>query len=276
MTPSGTKQLSRSVETQIEIDAPLERVWEALTEADELARWFPPEARVTPGPGGSIEMFWGENGTVWESRVDVWEPHRRLRTTGVPRPANDSSASDATPLVLDYFLEARGGKTVVRLVHSGVGSGADWADEYYESFRRGWDFELRGLRHYLERHRGQRRLVAWARFEFEIPFDEAWARLMGPRGFLRDGSLEGLEEGDRYSITAANGDAFTGIVQVNEPLRQFSGTVENTNDSLLRVKLDPAPEGGEATVWLSTYRVSRDEVDAFQWRWSDILRQLLG
>ena len=39
----------RSIETQIEINAPVEAVWKALTDAAELANWFPVKARVKPG-----------------------------------------------------------------------------------------------------------------------------------------------------------------------------------------------------------------------------------
>lgn len=44
----------RSAGGTVEIEAPIERVWRALTEAAELERWFPLEARVEPGEGGSI------------------------------------------------------------------------------------------------------------------------------------------------------------------------------------------------------------------------------
>jgi uncharacterized protein YndB with AHSA1/START domain len=272
MTESAKK---RTFETQLEIAAPMEDVWKALTEADELTRWFPLEAKVTPGPGGSVEMGWPLQNTVWDSRIEIWEPNRRLRSVGVPRDAGGSSEK-LTPLVLDYFLETSGGKTILRLVHTGFRSGSDWDNEYFESFHRGWDFELRGLRHYLERHRGERRAVAWARQVFQIPFDEAWARLMGPRAVLKQGSLQGLREGDHYAITAATGDVFEGIVQVNTPPKQFAGTVETRNDSLLRVKLDPAAGGGDATVWLSTYGVPQADVDSFQKRWSDVLQQVFS
>ena len=280
MTQSGKKQGPRSIETQIEIAAPVEAVWKALTETDELIRWFPLEARVTPGPGGSIWTSWKElRDCGAESRIEIWEPSRRLRTIevtplgGTPQTAEDAARSTAR--ILDYFLETREGKTVLRLVHSGFGNGSDWEDELYYAFRRGWQFELRGLRHYLERHRGQPRAVAWARETFPYSSEEAWNRLMGPRGILREGSLEGLREGDRYSFLAANGDGFKGIIEVHEPQRQFTGTVENMNDALLRVKVEPLSGRGDATVWLSTYGIAQDEVDSFQRRWNELLRQLL-
>ena len=265
----------RTFETEIEIDAPVESVWKALTEADELTRWFPLEAKVNPGVGGNVEMSWTKVYSVWNSRIEIWEPNRRLRSVGAPK-FTGGSAKEVTPLILDYFLEARGGKTILRVVHSGFRSVDDWDNEYFESFHQGWDFELRGLRHYLERHAGEHRLVAWAKADFRLPFDEAWARLMGPDAILKEGSLEGLQEGDRYTITSTTGEVFSGVVQVNTPSKQFSGTVENQNDSLLRVKLDPAKEGGNATVWLSTYRVPQAEVTAFEHRWNDVLQKLFS
>ena len=41
----------RRLEKEIEIAAPASEVWKALTESKELAKWFPLEARVTPGVG---------------------------------------------------------------------------------------------------------------------------------------------------------------------------------------------------------------------------------
>ena len=48
----------------------------------------------------------------------------------------------------------------MRLVHSGFGAGAEWDDEF-DSISNGWKFERRGLRHYLQRHFGKDRRVAW-------------------------------------------------------------------------------------------------------------------
>ena len=47
-------QETRTVEREIEIDAPLAAVWRAHTDAEEVTRWFPLHARVSPGAGGSV------------------------------------------------------------------------------------------------------------------------------------------------------------------------------------------------------------------------------
>ncbi len=40
---------------EIEINAPAEEVWNALTDPKELEKWFPLEARVTPPTGEGKE-----------------------------------------------------------------------------------------------------------------------------------------------------------------------------------------------------------------------------
>ena len=57
---------------------------------------------------------------------------------------------------MEFTLETHQGKTRLRLVHSGFGEGAAWDNEL-EGITEGWQAELRSLRHYLERHRGQDR-----------------------------------------------------------------------------------------------------------------------
>ncbi len=62
---------SRSNETQLEIAAPVEALWKALADPAELVRWFPLEAQVTPGPGGSIRCSATREATVWLSAYGV-------------------------------------------------------------------------------------------------------------------------------------------------------------------------------------------------------------
>ena len=90
----------KKVEAQITIDADAATVWRALTDGEELTRWFPLDARVTPGEGGSIWMSF-RGGLDWETPIALWEPNRHLRTAD-PAPS---------PLAVDYFIEAQGGQT---------------------------------------------------------------------------------------------------------------------------------------------------------------------
>ena len=70
---------TRSHETEIEIQASPEDVWKALTDPIELARWFPRQADVDPGVGGSLRLHWGPTITGI-CPIQVWEPAHHLRT----------------------------------------------------------------------------------------------------------------------------------------------------------------------------------------------------
>ena len=77
MDDTATRQ-ARAFRTSLDIDASPEEVWAALTQAEELVRWFPTDAKVTPGKGGTMLWSWG-HGEDWVTRIDAWEPGRLLR-----------------------------------------------------------------------------------------------------------------------------------------------------------------------------------------------------
>lgn len=151
-------QSTRSHETRIEIAGPIEDVWRSLTDPAELARWFAPAMRVEPGAGGSVVADWGP-GLEWKTAIEVWEPNRHLRLTETRERVLSSSPEEQRlvpcRLVEDFYLEAgAGGKTVLRLVHSGFGSPEDWDNEY-DGTRGGWIGCFVRLKHTLERHKGE-------------------------------------------------------------------------------------------------------------------------
>lgn len=53
MPQKRDERVARRVETEIEIDAEIGEVWKALTDENELKRWWPLDARVVQGSGGS-------------------------------------------------------------------------------------------------------------------------------------------------------------------------------------------------------------------------------
>ena len=115
----------RRYEITIDIAAPIERVWKAISDGEELMRWFPPEARSTPGPGGSIYYSWGPEFSS-DCKIQVWEPPHHLRVDWIEHPpkADPVALAKEAPirLAVDYELTGRGGSTTLRLVHSGFGA----------------------------------------------------------------------------------------------------------------------------------------------------------
>ena len=217
----------KKVSTEIAIDADADTVWRALTEAEELKRWFPLDARVTPGEGGVVWLSWGE-GADWEAPIEIWEPGRHLRTVD-PAPSK---------LAVDYYIESRGGETVLRLVHSGFAADA-WDDEI-DTMTAGWRTFLATLRHYLDRHRGQPRTLAYFRHPVvELPRAEAYPRALTALGFPHD-----LAEGRPH----ANGDVLVAAPPVN-----LTVTMEQYGDAVLMIEIEPGRGKCRPAAWLSLY-----------------------
>ena len=85
---------TRDVTREISIAAPVDAVWKALTDAEELVRWFPPVATVQPGPGGRLRREW-QTGEAIEERIGRGrEAHERS-----PWPASGDSAGRVAGLL---------------------------------------------------------------------------------------------------------------------------------------------------------------------------------
>jgi uncharacterized protein YndB with AHSA1/START domain len=242
---TGTAE-TRSAAGQVELAVPIERVWRALTEAEDLARWFPLEAKVEPGPEGRVWMSWGHEYGAW-SDVRAWEPPHHL--------AISWRFGDEPVQVTDYRLEGRGGATHLRVVTSGMPAGADW-DDLVEGTRLGWKFELAQLRHYLERHEGENRRVRFVRRRVSLPRAEIWARLMGsgrPALPLRTGAV--LDRTDQWQYAAVTEEPEDGLVRVSvEP------THDTTQDLDATVFL--AGWGGDGTALDRTSRACASELES--------------
>jgi len=279
---SQSTQSERQVDKTLDINAPADAVWAALTEPQELVRWFPLEAEVEPGVGGSILLSWGDR---WRGRHDIqiWEPGRHLRTNwpveseGTPAEETlagpDEARSRLSELTVDYHIEGEGGVTTLRLVHTGFGQGAEW-DDWYDGIRRGWDYELECLRHYLENHHGQDRHVAWARRTIARTGTAAFDAVFGPDGLLTTGSVAGLDHGAPYALKAFDGTEIRGNVLVNDGGGQFAGTFDGLNNGCFRVESFAHGDQQEINVFISTWDVPESRVRDMESRWQERLEQL--
>ncbi|HET9671258.1 MAG TPA: SRPBCC domain-containing protein [Actinomycetota bacterium] len=132
------------IRKHLELDAPIERVWAALTTPDGLLAWFPTHAaEIDLRPGGRLALRWADDGD--EGVVDVVEPPRRLvfrwRPEGRDRPFT----------TVAFTLEDLGDRTGLTLVESGSTSLPDQIHQQaWEGNDRGWDEELAELKASLE------------------------------------------------------------------------------------------------------------------------------
>ena len=275
----------RRIETNVELDAPVDAVWKALTDAEELSNWFPPFAEVKPGVGGHIRFVWDEK-QDWTSPIGAWEPNKHLRVVWIeatpPEKAEQAKKHGfyaPFPLAVDYYLEDRGSKTTLRLVHSGFSTDAAW-DSQYDGTRRGWASELGGLKHYIKYHRGTNRVVVHAMCKIgDTSTDDAWQLLMGPQALLAEGDLAGRGGGDRYAIRTSAGDRLEGEIRIINPPNDFCATAENLNNSYLRMRIDdgcmtsPDPQ---VNLFLSAYGLPAEQTDGLPQRWQAMLDEVFA
>jgi uncharacterized protein YndB with AHSA1/START domain len=263
--PAGT----RKQEHEIVIDAPIEAVWKAITDAEELTRWFVEAAKVEPGVGGTFWISWGgaEEGS---SQIEVWEPNHKLRLALKPFDMGAAKPDAPTAMINEYTLERRDGKTVLRLVHSGIPDSPDW-DGFYNGTDSGWPSFFRTLRHYLEHHEGKPRAVVKIVGKLPGSLEDGWQRLTGPGGF-------GLQPiaGQAFSTRTGAGDPLHGDVAFAKAPGLLELSIKELDDAFFAHSMACAGDSQYVYTVLSLYGKRESEVEAIRVKWEPWLKAVLG
>lgn len=248
-----TKPKTRAVDMEVEVEAPADAVWRALTHPEEISRWFAPTASGQPGPGGHITVAWGA--TEWTSEIVTWDPGRHLSLRDMV-PEGGEAPEPGT--AVDYFVEERGGKTVVRLVNSGFSADDDW-DEFFHMLENGWAFFLWNLRHYLERHRGTPRSMISSRPWVSGSREEVWDRVFGPLGIADAPD----RAGEPFTLTLGD-TTLEGESVLSDRPWAFAGRLPSLDDGVIHVEMEGAGDRWKLGFWLSGYGVDPDHCAELQ------------
>lgn len=146
--------MSKSHETIIDIKATAEEVFRAVTDPEQIVKWFAPYARVDGHVGGVYDISWDPE-LQGDGTISVWDPPKHFaqyteRSVAYNCEGQPVDTGTAQRIVIDYYIEAIGdGVTRLRLVQSGFGPESAWDDEY-EATRTGWAEFLKKLKTILE------------------------------------------------------------------------------------------------------------------------------
>jgi uncharacterized protein YndB with AHSA1/START domain len=248
---------------EIEIDAPPEAVWKAISTGEGLTRWYAEEARIEPRAGGENWVSWGEGQEVGNENL-AWEPGRRL-TVGKP---GHETATDWNAIVIDFEIETRGGKTLLKLVQSGLPAGPDW-DSMDDGTDVGWEMFLFALKFYLERHAGQPRRTILRYWASPRPADETFAALRELLGIAADD----LRPGARYAATTAGGDQIGGEILAVEAGHLLVASVAELDDALVSITVHGTAKGAYVNFIVGTFGLPEAQYAEAKTRWSHLLQQ---
>ena len=143
------------IQRETVINAPVERVWALITEAEHLGRWFGDAgAEIDLRPGGAMVLRWADHGISRGRVVTVEPPHRfSYRWAPFKDPGGDEPVEGNSTLV-EFTLEPKDDGTLLRVVETGFASLAVSDDQRaanHASNTRGWEFETGELREYAEK-----------------------------------------------------------------------------------------------------------------------------
>jgi uncharacterized protein YndB with AHSA1/START domain len=143
------------IEREVTIDAPPERVWELVTEAEHLGRWFGDAgAEVDLRPGGALALHWSEHGTSM-GRIEAVEPTRLFAFRWAPfKDPGGVDPTDGNSTRVEFTLSAAGDGTRLRVVESGfemLDCPEEQRHKNLDGNTEGWRMELGELQGYATR-----------------------------------------------------------------------------------------------------------------------------
>lgn len=143
------------IEKSIELKAPVERVWRALTDHDEFGQWFRVKLEAPFAPGevsrGRITHPGFEH-VMWEARVVAMDRPRLFSFTWHPYaidPAIDYSGE--TPTLVEFRLAPTAAGTRLDITESGFDTVPE--DRRAEAMRMndgGWEAQTQNIRAHVE------------------------------------------------------------------------------------------------------------------------------
>ncbi|MCZ6617257.1 MAG: SRPBCC domain-containing protein [Gammaproteobacteria bacterium] len=259
---------TRNIVREFRIDATPAEVWNALTRATEITRWFAPFAETQPGADGHISLSWNFDGLMQKCPIRAWTPEEHLNMGWRAGPGKGREVP------VDIRLERADGGTLLRLVHSGFLSDASW-DEEFESHGRGWSYELRSLKYYLENFLGKNRQHVVKLFPITGDLKEAWSTAIGSSGaFMADPAS--LEEGNRFELRLPSGDLTASRVFYQVAGTDFAFVSDILQGGLFRFALETFNGQPEIWIWAFSWQLAQRQLEQITQSWFMEVQRRLG
>jgi uncharacterized protein YndB with AHSA1/START domain len=146
--------LADRIERTMVLPAQRQRVWEAVTKPEQLARWFGVVSDMDFRVGGAIQFTWENEPCPYPGVIEVIEKPQRFAFRWPSYAVSHPNVTFATApsTLVEITLEEHAEGTLLTLVESGFASQPQPvpAEELYRGNQDGWQACLNGLRAYLQ------------------------------------------------------------------------------------------------------------------------------
>jgi uncharacterized protein YndB with AHSA1/START domain len=146
--------MSNTIEKRIELNAPISKVWRALTDYREFGEWFRVklDGPFVPGEISTGHITYpGYEHLKWEAAVQKMEPERLFSFTWHPYAVDpDVDYSNEPVTLVEFRLEPKDQGTILHLTESGFD--ALPKDRRFEAFRMnedGWTEQMTNIESHL-------------------------------------------------------------------------------------------------------------------------------
>lgn len=256
--------MSREIRCEFEINATIDEVWQALVEAEQLCRWFAPYTESEPGPDGFIGLAWKDSQDIERMTFSAWEPPSRLILNWHAAPAG------VTPIRLpvEFVLAQSNGKTRLSLVQSGFLSDESWDDEFL-SHSRGWNTELRFLKHYLENFLGKTRQIFKGK---SLANDVDMERIVGPEGLFKTlQPTDTFRPGDSFELLLPGGARTQCKLLYFRSAMDFVCVCDALDGGVIRIAIESLATDPVLMFWAFSWNLAEDQLTRLVRPWYETL-----
>lgn len=144
--------MSNRIEKQIELKAPISRVWRAITDYKEFGEWFRVDLEAPFVAGQPVRgkvLYPGYEHLTWEAMVQTIEPERYFSFTWHPM-KDDSAVDMENETLVEFRLEPTATGTLLTLTESGFDKlPAERRDFAFRKNDGGWTAQMKNIENHV-------------------------------------------------------------------------------------------------------------------------------
>lgn len=141
--------MNTPITVQFKINAPIEKVWKALTNKNEMKNWYFDIPDFELEVGKQFNFYEPGDEKKYHHQGEILEiiSHQKLKHSwSYPEFSNEKT-------IVNWEIQPADGETIVTLIHENIDNFKEFGENFSrESFTEGWNGIIgQGLRQYLEK-----------------------------------------------------------------------------------------------------------------------------